>query len=141
MDIRKEYLSKMEKKDEKIKESGSYKLLGISAVAFFVNFMIQLILYGIRNKGIWKHFPYFISIIFILIFTLIYAADNSLIKLFILGSLFIAIVALDFFLNIYYTDGIKNSDTMLIIIYGFKIEEILNYILIIISIYFLKKIN
>ena len=141
MDITKEYLSKIDKKDEKIKESGSNKLLGISAVAFFVNYIIQLILYGIRNKGIWKHFPYFISIIFILIFTLIYAADNSLIKLFIFGFLFIAIVALDFFLNIYYTDGIKNSDTILIIIYGFKIEEILNYILIIISIYYLKKIN
>ena len=141
MDITKEYLSKIDKKDEKIKQSGSYKLLGISAVAFLVNYIIQLILYGIRNKGIWKHFPYFISIIFILIFTLIYAADNSLIKLFIFGFLFIAIVALDFFLNIYYTDGIKNSDTILIIIYGFKIEEILNYILIIISIYYLKKIN
>ena len=141
MDITKEYLSKIDKKDEKIKQSGSYKLLGISAVAFLVNYIIQLILYGIRNKGIWRHFPYFISIIFILIFTLIYAADNSLIKLFIFGFLFIAIVALDFFLNIYYTDGIKNSDTILIIIYGFIIEEILNYILIIISTYYLNKID
>jgi hypothetical protein len=40
MDITKEYLSKIDKKDEKIKESGSNKLLGISAVAFIVNFII-----------------------------------------------------------------------------------------------------
>ena len=139
MDFRKEYLSKNEK--EKEENSGFSKLFGTEILIFILNIFIQIILYVIRHKGIWLHCPYFCSMCLIVTLTLAFGADKSLMKLFILEFLFIIFVALDFFLNIYFSEGIKKSDTILKVLYVFKIVLVINYICITISICYLRKNN
>ena len=90
------------------------------------------------NNIVWISGPYLVSMGLILTFTLIYSAGDSLKKLLFLIFLFIIFVSLDFFLNIRFSEERIKYETLLKVIYGFKIAEVLNYIAIIITMRVIK---
>ena len=128
-------LSLKEKEKEKIDRKAL--LIGIEVFLFILNFMIQMLLCSINNI-VWISGPYLVSMGLILTFTLIYSAGDSLKKLLFLIFLFIIFVSLDFFLNIRFSEERIKYETLLKVIYGFKIAEVLNYIAIIITMRVIK---
>ena len=128
-------LSLKEKEKEKIDRTAL--LITIEVILFIVNFMIQMLLCGINNI-VWISGPYLVAMALIITFTLVYSVDYSLKILLFLIFLFIIFVSLDFFLNIRFSEERIKYETLLKIIYGFKIAEVLNYIAIIITILVIK---
>ena len=128
-------LSLKEKEKEKIDRKAL--LITIEVIIFILNFMIQMLLCSINNI-VWISGPYLVSMGLILTFTLIYSAGDSLKKLLFLIFLFIIFVSLDFFLNIRFSEERIKYETLLKVIYGFKIAEVLNYIAIIITMRVIK---
>ena len=128
-------LSLKEKEKEKIDRTAL--LITIEVILFIVNFMIQMLLCGINNI-VWLSGPYLVAMALIITFTLVYSVDYSLKILLFLIFLFIIFVSLDFFLNIRFSEERIKYETLLKIIYGFKIAEVLNYIAIIITILVIK---
>ena len=118
------------KEKEKIDKPGL--VLGIEVLTFIVNFMIQMLLCSINNI-VWISGPYLVAMALIIAFTLVFSVD-SLKILFFLIFLFIIFVCLDFFLNIRFSEERIKYETLLKVIYGFKIAEVLNYIAVIITI-------
>ena len=128
-------LSLKEKEKEKIDRTAL--LITIEVILFIVNFMIQMLLCGINNI-VWISGPYLVAMALIITFTLVYSVDYSLKILLFLIFLFIIFVSLDFFLNIRFSEERIKYETLLKVIYGFKIAEVLNYIAIIITILVIK---
>jgi hypothetical protein len=128
-------LSLKEKEKEKIDRKAL--LIGIEVFLFILNFMIQMLLCGINNI-VWISGPYLVAMALIITFTLVYSVDYSLKILLFLIFLFIIFVSLDFFLNIRFSEERIKYETLLKVIYGFKIAEVLNYIAIIITILVIK---
>ena len=128
-------LSLKEKEKEKIDRTAL--LITIEVILFIVNFMIQMLLCGINNI-VWLSGPYLVAMALIITFTLVYSVDYSLKILLFLIFLFIIFVSLDFFLNIRFSEERIKYETLLKVIYGFKIAEVLNYIAIIITILVIK---
>ena len=128
-------LSLKEKEKEKIDRKAL--LITIEVILFIVNFMIQMLLCGINNI-VWLSGPYLVAMALIITFTLVYSVDYSLKILLFLIFLFIIFVSLDFFLNIRFSEERIKYETLLKVIYGFKIAEVLNYIAIIITILVIK---
>jgi hypothetical protein len=128
-------LSLKEKEKEKIDRKAL--LIGIEVFLFILNFMIQMLLCSINNI-VWISGPYLVAMALIITFTLVYSVDYSLKILLFLIFLFIIFVSLDFFLNIRFSEERIKYETLLKVIYGFKIAEVLNYIAIIITILVIK---
>ena len=128
-------LSLKEKEKEKI--DGKALLITIEVIIFIVNFMIQMLLCGINNI-VWISGPYLVAMALIITFTLVYSVDYSLKILLFLIFLFVIFVSLDFFLNIRLSEERIKYETLLKVIYGFKIAEVVNYIAIIITILVIK---
>ena len=128
-------LSLKEKEKEKIDRKAL--LITIEVIIFILNFMIQMLLCSINNI-VWISGPYLVAMALIISFTLVYSVDYSLKILLFLIFLFIIFVSLDFFLNIRFSEERIKYETLLKVIYGFKIAEVLNYIAIIITMRVIK---
>ena len=126
------------KKKEKEEIDGKSLLITIEVILFMLNFVIQMFLCGINNI-VWISAPYLVAMALIITFTLVYSVHYSLKILLLLIFLFIIFVSLDFFLNLRFSEDKIKYETLLKVIYGFKIAEVINYIVIIISILVIKK--